>query len=183
LTELRGLEGLNEFEGSKGSGGLNQVRLADAGGCQKVDNWVIDHTNTIKFTHKAAATPILEGATTVGPQAGQDFKNLTIVVKNRSSTEADVKIFWDSVMVMETQVSKFADWGSVVSKWRWAGGQTAPNPSTGYVKIKNAYIFGRALEDSEVAILLYRGENASSTYVTEPTTASWKFNPSGYEID
>jgi hypothetical protein len=184
ITELQGLEGLGNFAGSQGSGGLNQVRFApDTAGCQKVDNWVVDHTNTIRVIHKAATTPFPDKSTTVGPQAGQDFKNCTIVVKSRSQTEAEIKIFWDSVLAVESQVSEFADWGSVVSKWRWAGGQTAPNANIGSVKIKNAYIFGRALDDSEVAILLYRGANAESTYAVEPTMASWKFNPSGYASD
>lgn len=176
--ELSGLEFLGD------TGSCSPLIHSDGSGCVKnVTTYSIDKTNTIKFTHKAAATPFVDKAITVGPQAGQDYKNLTIVVKSRSSTEAEVKIFWDSVLAVESQVSEFADWGSVVSKWRWAGGQTAANPSTGYVKIKNAYIFGRALDDAEVAILLYRGENATSTYCTEPKTASWKFNPSGYESD
>ena len=173
--ELNGLE----FLGDTGS----CSPLANALGCQKVTVYELDHANTIKMTHKAAATPFAEQATTVGPQAGEDYKNCTIVVKSTGATDAEIKIFWDSVMAGQMADSKAADWGSVVSKWQWAGGQTAPNANIGAVKVKNAYIFGRALDDSEVAILLNRGASATSTYCAEPKTVSWKFNPSGYESD
>lgn len=143
-------------------------------------DWKDFKNNSIKFNHK----PSLALDTDVGPQVGQDFKNCTIVVKPTGDNVARVKIYWDAVVVGESEESFGADWGNLSSNWRWAGGQTAVNPSTGYVKIKNAYIFGRDLDDDEVAILLGRGSSAStSTYCAEPKTASWKFNPSGYESD
>lgn len=122
--------------------------------------------------------------TDVGPYNAQDYKNCTIVVKPTGDNVARVKVYWDAVVVGESEESFGADWGNLSSKWRWAGGQTAVKASIGYVKIKNAYIFGRDLEDDEVAILLGRGSSAStSTYAAEPKTASWKFNPSGYASD
>lgn len=143
-------------------------------------DWKDFKNNSIKFNHK----PSLALDTDVGPQVGQDYKNCTIVVKPTGDNMARVKIYWDSVVVAESDESLGADWGNLSSNWRWAGGQTAVNARIGYVKIKNAYIFGRELEDDEVAILLGRGSSAStSTYCAEPKTASWKFNPSGYESD
>jgi hypothetical protein len=135
--------------------------------------------NSIIFTHK----PSLTLNTSVGPQAGQDFKNLTIVVKTTNANRSTVKMFWDGTAVGGASDSAGADWGNLASSWRWAGGQTAVNAIIGAVKVKNAYIFGRALDDDEVAVLLGRGASATSTYAAEPKLASWKFNPSGYESD
>ena len=139
-----------------------------------------DHkNNSIKFKHK----PSLNMDTDVGPQNGQDYKNCTIVVRPTGDNMARVKIYWDAVVVAESEESFGADWGNLSSGWRWGGGQTTVMASIGYVKIKNAYIFGRELDDDEVAVLLGRGSSATSTYVAEPAKASWKFNPSGYESD
>ena len=135
--------------------------------------------NTLQVSHK----PSLTVNTSVGPQAGQDFKNLTIVVKSTEENKSNAKIYWDSAAVGDPTESLGTDWGNLSSSWRWAGGQTAVNASIGSVKIKNAYIFGRALDDDEIATLLGRGSSATSTYATEPKLASWKFNPSGYESD
>lgn len=138
-----------------------------------------DKTNTLQFVHKPSLT---QGAS-VGPQAGQDYKNLTVVVKSTDANRSTVKMFWDGTAVGEASDSAGTDWGNLASSWRWAGGQTAVNASIGSVKVKNAYIFGRALDDDEVAVLLGRGASATSTYTAEPKVASWKFNPSGYESD
>lgn len=135
--------------------------------------------NSIQLTHKPSLT---QGAS-VGPQAGQDYKNLTVVVKATDENRSTVKMFWDGTAVGEASDSAGTDWGNLASSWRWAGGQTAVNASIGSVKVKNAYIFGRALDDDEVAVLLGRGASATSTYTAEPKVASWKFNPSGYESD
>ena len=139
----------------------------------------LKNNNALHLIHK----PSLTINTSVGPQAGQDFKNCTIVVKTTDANRSSAKIFWDSTAVGEPTESVGTDWGNLSSGWRWAGGQTAVNASIGSVKIKNAYIFGRALDDDEVAVLLGRGASATSTYSAEPKTASWKFNPSGYESD
>jgi hypothetical protein len=135
--------------------------------------------NTLQVSHK----PSLTVNTSVGPQAGQDFKNCTIVVNSTDENKSNAKIYWDSVAVGDATESLGTDWGNLASSWRWAGGQTAVNASIGSVKVKNAYIFGRALDDDEIATLLGRGSSATSTYCTEPKLASWKFNPSGYESD
>jgi hypothetical protein len=169
--ELNGLE----FLGDTGS----CSPLANAAGCQKVTVYELDHANTIKLTHK----PSLTQATTVGPQAGEGFKNLTIVVSSTEENRSKAKIYWDSMAVGDPTDSAGTDWGVLSSSWRWAGGQTAVNASIGSVKVKNAYIFARALDDDEIATLLGRGSSATSTYCAEPKTASWKFNPSGYESD
>lgn len=133
--------------------------------------------NRIMLSHKPSAGV----ATEAGPQAGEDYKNCTIVVRSTGELLASSKIWWDSTVVGEAD-SAAADWGLLSSDWKWAWGQTAVRDDIGYVKIKNAYIFGRALDDDEVAVLQGRGATAS-TYVTEPKTASWKFNPTGYESD
>jgi hypothetical protein len=135
--------------------------------------------NSIQFTHK----PSLTLTAAVGPQAGEGFKNLTIVVSSTDENKSNAKIYWDSTAAGDATPSLGTDWGNLSSSWRWAGGQTAVNASIGSVKIKNAYIFGRALDDDEIATLLGRGSTATSTYQAEPKTASWKFNPSGYESD
>jgi hypothetical protein len=139
----------------------------------------LKNNNALHLIHK----PSLSINTSVGPQAGQDFKNCTIVVKTTDANRSSAKIFWDSAAVGEPTESVGTDWGNLSSGWRWAGGQTAVNASIGSIKIKNAYIFGRALDNDEVAVLLGRGASATSTYQAEPKTASWKFNPSGYESD
>lgn len=151
----------------------------DTAGCATEDYVASKTYNTLQFSHK----PSLSINTDVGPQAGGDFKNVTIVVKDTGQNTSRVKVFWDSVVAGQSEESFGADWGSLSSSWRWAGGQTAVNASIGPVKIKNAYIFGRALEDDEVAVLLGRGASATSTYCAEPETASWKFDPEGYESD
>ena len=145
----------------------------------KATRYVNPKPNSIQFVHK----PSLTQSTDVGPQVGQDFKNVTIVVKDTGPNTSRVKVFWDSAVAGESTDSLGADWGGLSSGWRWAGGQTAVNASIGSVKVKNAYIFGRALEDDEVSVLLGRGASATSTYCAEPAQASWKFNPSGYESD
>ena len=157
---------------------LSEIALRD---CyeNKATRYVNPKPNSIQFVHK----PSLTQSTDVGPQVGQDYKNVTIVVKDTGQNTSRVKVFWDSVVAGQSEESFGADWGSLTSGWRWAGGQAAVNASIGSVKIKNAYIFGRALEDDEVAVLLGRGASATSTYCAEPKTASWKFNPSGYESD
>jgi hypothetical protein len=139
----------------------------------------LKNNNAIHLIHK----PSLSINTSVGPQAGQDFKNCTIVVKTTDANRSSAKIFWDSTAVGDASDSAGTDWGNLASSWRWAGGQTAVNASIGSVKVKNAYIFGRALDDDEVATLMGRGASATSTYTAEPKMASWKFNPSGYESD
>ena len=139
----------------------------------------LKNNNALNLIHK----PSLTINTSVGPQAGQDFKNCTIVVKAADENRSSAKIFWDSTAVGEPTESVGTDWGNLSSGWRWAGGQTAVNASIGSVKVKNAYIFGRALDDDEIATLLGRGSSATSTYCAEPKMASWKFNPSGYESD
>jgi hypothetical protein len=169
--ELNGLE----FLGDTGS----CSPLANAAGCQKVTVYSVDKPNVLKFTHK----PSLTMTAAVGPQAGEDFKNCTIVVKSTDANRSTVKMFWDGMAVGDPADSAGTDWGVLSSPWRWAGGQTAVNAIIGAVKVKNAYIFGRALDDDEVAVLLGRGASATSTYATEPKTVSWKFNPSGYESD
>ena len=180
ITELQGLEGLDNLAGSSGSGGLNQVRLApDTAGCQRVHYRVIDHTNVILFNHK----PAISITTAVGPQAGEDYKNCMIVVTDTSATSASAKVYWDGILAGEFD-SDSASWGDLTRAWHWAGSQTAVDPNPGYVKVKNVYIFGRPLDDEEVLIMLARGDSDStSTYVTEPIKASWKFNPTGYESD
>jgi len=135
--------------------------------------------NTLQVAHK----PSLTINTVVGPQAGQDFKNCTIVVNSTDENKSTAKIYWDSTAVGDATDSAGTDWGNLSSSWRWAGGQTAVNASIGSVKVKNAYMFARALDDSEIATLLGRGSSATSEYRTEPKTASWKFNPSGYSSD
>ena len=135
--------------------------------------------NSIQFKHK----PSLTQATTVGPQAGEGFKNCTIVVKSTGELTSSSTIFWDSVSAGDPTESLAVDWGSLSSGWRWAGGQTAVNATIGTVKVKNAYIFKKALTAAEVSVLLGRGASATSTYCSEPAMASWKFNPSGYESD
>jgi hypothetical protein len=169
--ELNGLE----FLGDTGS----CSPLANALGCQKVRVYSVDKPNVIKFTHK----PSLTLTAAVGPQAGEGFKNCTIVVNSTDENKSNAKIYWDSMAVGDPTDSAGTDWGNLSSPWRWAGGQTAVNASIGAVKIKNAYIFPRALDDDEIATLLGRGSAATSTYCAEPKTASWKFNPSGYESD
>jgi hypothetical protein len=139
-----------------------------------------DHkNNSIQFVHK----PSLTLATSVGPLAGEGFKNCTIVVSSTDENKSNAKIYWDSTAAGDATESLGTYWGNLSSSWRWAGGQTAVNASIGSVKIKNAYIFGRALDDDEIATLLGRDSTATSTYQAEPKTASWKFNPSGYESD
>lgn len=135
--------------------------------------------NVLKFTHK----PSLTMTATVGPQAGEGFKNCTIVVNSTDENKSNAKIYWDSMAAGDATESLGTDWGNLSSSWRWAGGQTAVNASIGSVKVKNAYIFARALDDDEIATLLGRGSSATSTYCAEPKLASWKFNPSGYESD
>lgn len=172
--ELSGLEFLGD------TGSCSPLIHSDGSGCVKnVTTYTDPKHNSIKFNHK----PSLALDTDVGPQAGQDFKNLTIVVNSTEENRSNVKIYWDSMAVGDPTDSAGTDWGVLSSSWRWAGGQTAVNASIGSVKIKNAYIFGRALDDDEIATLLGRGSSATSTYVAEPTKASWKFNPSGYESD
>jgi hypothetical protein len=139
----------------------------------------LNNNNTLQLIHK----PSLTLNTSVGPQAGEGFKNLTIVVSSTDENKSNAKIYWDSTAAGDATQSLGTDWGNLSSSWRWAGGQTAVNASIGSVKIKNAYIFGRALDDDEIATLLGRGSTATSTYQAEPKTASWKFNPSGYESD
>lgn len=133
--------------------------------------------NCVQFIHK----PSISRDTSVGPQAGADYKNCTIVVTAAGDNLATARIYWDAVEAGEGE-SAGADWGTLDSEWKWAWGQTAVNNDIGYVKIKNAYIFKRALDANEIAVLQRRGATAS-TYVTEPTQASWKFNPTGYESD
>ena len=106
---------------------------------------------------------------------------MTIVVNSTEENRSNAKIYWDSMAVGDPTDSTGTDWGNLSSSWRWAGGQTAVNASIGSVKVKNAYIFARALDDDEIATLLGRGSSATSEYRAEPKTASWKFNPSGYE--
>jgi hypothetical protein len=169
--ELNGLE----FLGDTGS----CSPLANALGCQKVRVYSVDKTNVLKFTHK----PSLTMTAAVGPQAGEGFKNCTIVVNSTDENKSNAKIYWDSMAAGDATESLGTDWGNLSSSWRWAGGQTAVNASIGSVKVKNAYIFARALDDDEIATLLGRGSSATSEYRTEPAKASWKFNPSGYESD
>lgn len=172
--ELSGLE----FLGDTGSCSP-LIDSADSGCVKNVTTYKDFKNNSIKFNHK----PSLVLDTDVGPQAGQDFKNLTIVVNTTEENRSNAKIYWDSMAVGDPTDSAGTDWGNLSSPWRWAGGQTAVNASIGAVKIKNAYIFPRALDDDEIPILLGRGSSATSTYRAEPKTASWKFNPSGYESD
>lgn len=164
--------------------GSGEFTLMDRGGTGDDANGrrpkiSLNNNNTIQFGHN----PSLTVNTSVGPQAGQDYKNLTIVVKSTEENKSNAKIYWDSTAVGDATESFGTDWGNLSSSWRWAGGQTAVNSSIGYVKVKNAYIFGRALDDGEIATLLGRGSSATSTYCAEPKMASWKFDPSGYESD
>ena len=152
------------------------------GSCVTQDYVKSKDLNTIQFVHKSAAGSALAMSSTAGPQAGQDYKNLTIVVKSTGQTSASAKLYWDGLEAGSVD-SNSADWGLAASTWRWAGGQTAVYDQIGSVKVKNAYVFSRALTDDEVATLLGRAPSATSTYVVEPTTASWKFNPDGYESD
>lgn len=143
----------------------------------KAIRYINAKNNRIILSHKPSA-----GVTTdVGPQAGADYKNCTIVVTAAGDNLSTVRIYWDAAAVGEGE-SAGADWGTLDSEWKWAWGQTAVNNDIGYVKIKNAYIFKRALDADEIAVLQRRGATAS-TYVTEPAQASWKFNPTGYESD
>lgn len=146
----------------------------DTEGCIKEDHYVFDKANTIEVVHK----PSMGVNAGVGPQAGADYKNCTIVVRSSGSLAAAGAVYWDGTKVVDID-SNATDWGTLDAPWRWAGGQTAPNADLGYVKIKNAYIFGRDLTSDEVATLLGRGASAS-TYVMEPKEAAWRFNPSGY---
>jgi hypothetical protein len=139
----------------------------------------LNNNNALQLIHK----PSLTLNTSVGPLAGEGFKNCTIVVSSTDENKSNAKIYWDSTAAGDATESLGTDWGNLSSSWRWAGGQTAVNASIGSVKIKNAYIFGRALDDDEIATLLGRGSSATSTYQAEPKMASWKFNPSGYESD
>ena len=139
----------------------------------------LNNNNALQLIHK----PSLTLNTSVGPRAGEGFKNCTIVVSSTDENKSNAKIYWDSTAAGDATESLGTDWGNLSSSWRWAGGQTAVNASIGSVKVKNAYIFGRALDDDEIATLLGRGSSATSTYQAEPKTASWKFNPSGYESD
>ncbi len=149
----------------------------ETAGCIREDNYVLDKPNTIDFAHK----PSVGANAGVGPQAGADYKNCTIVVRSSGSLAAAGAIYWEGSKITDIDANS-ADWGNLSSSWRWAGGQTAPNADLGYVKIRNAYIFPRDLTSDEVATLTGRGSSAS-TYVMEPTDASWKFNPSGFEKD
>lgn len=133
----------------------------------------------IQFEHKPSVT----ASSSTGPVAAEDFKNCAIIVKAASDATASVKIYWDGAKVAEAEAAA-ADWGDVSSAWRWAGGQTAVNAGAGYIKIKNAYIFPKAIEETDVATLNSRAASATtSTYTAEPLVASWKFNPGGYESD
>ena len=143
-------------------------------GCVKEDHYVFDKANTIQFDHR----PSVSVNAGVGPQAGDGYKNCTIVVRSSGSLNAAGAIYWDGTKVADID-SNSADWGTLDAPWRWAGGQTAPDASIGYVKIKNAYIFPRDLSSDEVATLIGRGASATSTFVTEP----WIFNPDGYDSD
>lgn len=158
---------------------LDRGGIADDSNGQRPMIQLVSTTNTIKLTHK----PSLTQATTVGPQAGEDFKNCTIVVNSTEENKSNAKIYWDSAAAGDPTDSAGTDWGVLSSPWRWAGGQTAVNAGIGSVKIKNAYIFARALDDDEIATLLGRGSSATSTYCAEPKMASWKFNPDGYASD
>lgn len=149
----------------------------DTAGCVKEDNYVLDKPNTLELTHK----PSVSVNAGVGPQAGGDYKNCTVVVRSSGSLNAAGAIYWDGTKVADID-SNSADWGVLDAPWHWAGGQTAPNADLGYVKIKNAYIFGRDLTSDEVATLIGRGASAS-TYMMEPKEIGWKFDPSGYEQD
>jgi hypothetical protein len=139
----------------------------------------LNNNNTLQLIHK----PSLTLNTSVGPRAGEGFKNCTIVVSSTDELKSNAKIYWDSTAAGDATASLGTDWGNLSSSWRWAGGQTAVNASIGSVKIKNAYIFGRALDGDEIATLLGRGSSATSTYCAEPTQVSWKFNPDGYASD
>jgi hypothetical protein len=152
------------------------------GACVTEDYVKTKDLNTIQFVHKSAAGSALAIGTTVGPQAGQDYKNLTIVVRSTGQTAAAAKLYWDGLEAGSVD-SNPADWGLAASTWRWAGGQTAVNANIGTVMVKNAYVFSRALDDSEVATLLGRAPSATSTYVAEPAQTAWKFNPEGYSSD
>lgn len=175
VSELQGLENTE----------LSGVQLAqqDTAGCQKIREQVIDKTNFIEFFHKPSVSTGMDG-----PQAGQDYKNVTIIVRpGETDLRSKAELYYDGAKVTTSGTDQI-EWGNLSSEWRWAGGQTAVNSAIGYVKIRNAYIFKRALDEEdegEISLLLNKGASASNTssYKIEPPQVSWKFDPEGFSAD